>query len=69
MKIATILALMALSSCANVRMMQACREIARPEPYAAGNAFGLIGASITASQPEHREWQQRVDDCRSSYNG
>jgi hypothetical protein len=63
MRVTALLLLLAVAGCARVQMAQSCREQAGPEPYAAGHAFGILGALVTTSQPEHQEWQQRVDAC------
>ena len=40
-----------------------CRGEVGREPYAIGHAFGLIGGMMVEAQPEHQEWQARLNNC------
>lgn len=64
MRTVSIIALLALGGCGvDYQDKMTCREMAGTEPYAAGYAFGAIGALIVATQPEHQAWQQTYSDC------
>lgn len=56
------LALM-VTGCAEYEKRMDCRRQAGAEPYAAGNAFGLIGVAIAEAQPEKKEWRARIATC------
>lgn len=56
----------ALSACgpgSNYARAHDCRIAAGPEPYAAGQLFGLAGALYMAAQPEHQQWTDQIDAC------
>ena len=40
-----------------------CRLAAGPEPYAAGQYFGLAGGLFMAAQPEHQKWTDGINAC------
>lgn len=63
-KVALIVLVFLLSGCGpGYERHRACRTEAGPEPYAAGHAFGLLGALAMQAQPEHQEWTARERAC------
>jgi hypothetical protein len=61
MRVVVVALFLALAACSSQEM--ACRNQAGLPPYAWAGVFGFVGASIAASTPEYKAWQQGIDDC------
>jgi hypothetical protein len=57
------LAALLLSGCAGYQRVVECRHEAGPEPDQAAALFGLLGAMVAASDPEHQAWIDRENAC------
>ena len=63
----SLLVLLLLTSCASFDAAQNCQKQAGPKPYAAADAFGLIGVLAVGQTDERQAWYKSVDDCMAAW--